>query len=300
MTADSSPYPIGARSFVLKIWRANIHLQQLRAEVTGWRDAALQTLDEQPDPEGSGYYAAWVTPPAPDHAAISLLAGDCLQCLRSALDHLAFELASAFTIPMTDAIEKWSEFPIFGDKDGKGDARFHQLRSKGASAGSPAFGSGRAKIQGMDPLAQAEIERLQPYQRGNQYESDPLWLLSALNNIDKHRTLHVVGAAMNGARMPLPEAGIARNVSTIGFPDREWPLYIASEIAVEGRTKVARWPAFAIDPTKKMYVGFQPVLDIAFNFATPHVAGESVANTLGRLHDYVLTDVIPPLDRFLN
>ena len=281
--------------------RAHAHLKDLETKRDAWIKAALETVVEEPDPEGSGYYAAYVTPPVPDHASLSLKAGDCLQCLRSALDHLAFELAAAFTSPMTHEIEQDSEFPILGNKDGRGQERFNQRRAKGALAGQPAPGSGLAKTRGMDPAAQAVIEGLQPYHRGNQYESDPLWQLSFLTNIDKHRTIHVVGTVMEGATMPVGGPNLPVNVAALGLASGEpFMLEIKGDIAAEGRTKVARWPMIPIDPGKEMHMGFKPVLDIAFDFATPLVGGKGTGITLGNLHDYLLSDVFPPLIPFLK
>ncbi len=279
------------------MWRANVHLKQLEAEVRRWAEDAMKTREEEPDPEGSGYYAAWVNPPTPDHASLSLLAGDCLQCLRSALDHLAFELAAAFTVPMTDQIEKGSEFPIAGDLDKQG-----QL-----GAGARRWRDGaRMKVRGTDPAAQATIERLQPYHRGHSFEEDPLWRLGLLNNMDKHRTLHVVGMAMDGAGFPvngpnLPRSDWSSNVAYMGLPDgREWKLEAFGGIASEGRTKVARWAMQPIDPSKQMHMNFKPVLDIAFDPRTPLVGGAPVFATLSDLHNYILSDVIPPLLSFLK
>jgi hypothetical protein len=281
--------------------RAHKHLQDLKAERDGWIDAALKTVVEEPDPEGSGYYAAWVTPPIPDHASLSLTAGDCLQCLRSSLDHLALELAAKFTSPLPDDIEQDSEFPIFGNADGRGQERFNQLRSKGALAGQPAPGTGLSKTRGIDRAAQTIIEGLQPYHRGNAYESHPLWQLTLLNNIDKHRALHVVGAAMSEASLPVGRPGSWVNVAGIGVPgNKPHTIQILGDIAAEGRTKVARWAMLPIDPSKEMHMGFAPVLDIAFDFSTPLVDGKSVYDTLGDLHNYLLSDVFPPLLPFLK
>jgi hypothetical protein len=280
----------------LKLWRANVHLKQLKAEVDGWIEDAFKTIEETPDPEHPGYHATWVTPPKPGHASLSLLAGDCLQCLRSALDHLAFELAAAFTIPMTDDVEQGSEWPIVGDIDRRGQG----------GAGPRKWRDGaRLKVGGVDPCAQAEIERLQPYKRGNAFEDDPLWRLGVLNNLDKHRAIHIVGMVMNGATLPVAGPNLPRsewpiNVAGIGFPDgRQSVIEISGEVAAESRTKVARWAMFPVDPSKPMRMNFKPVLDIAFDAGIPLVGGASVYTTLGDLHNYVLSDVIPPLVGFL-
>jgi hypothetical protein len=55
-----------------------------------------------------------------------------------------------------------------------------------------------------------------------------------------------------------------------------------------------------IDPSKKMHMNFKPVLDIAFDVATPLVGGSSVLGTLSDLHNYVVSEVIPPLVCFLK
>lgn len=294
---DSSLYPVGARSFELKMWRANVHLKQLKAEVDGWIKDALKTIEEEPDPEHPGYHASWVTPPTPDHASLSLRAGDCLQCLRSALDHLAFELAAAFTVPMTDQIEESSEFPIVSDLDRRGQSGSGPRKWRDGA---------HTKVGGADPLAQAAIERLQPYQRGASFEDDPLWRLGVLNNIDKHRTIHVVGIVSKGAVLPVAGPNLPRsewpiNVASIGFANgRVSEIEIPGDVAAESRTKVARWAMSPIDPSKEMRMNFKPVLDIAFGADTPLVGGASVFETLGDLHNYILSDVVPPLLGFLK
>lgn len=97
--------------------------------------------------------------------------GDVLHNLRSSLDHLAYALAAAHTgLPLSEALEKGTGFPIFDNA-----ADFHDKRK------------GQRSIRGIASDAQATIERLQPYQRGPDFGLDPLWLLHQLSNIDKHR-----------------------------------------------------------------------------------------------------------------
>lgn len=140
---------------------------------------------------------------------------DYLQCLGSALDHLAFELTSAFTVPLTAELERDSAFPVLGDTD--------KLGTLGMGPGRWSK-TGRSATRGMDPLAQAQIQRLQPYNRGKNFDADPLWLLNSLNNIDKHRVLHVVGSSMDGALITvagarIPKADWPRNVAYLGRAD---------------------------------------------------------------------------------
>ena len=300
---DTASQPL---SFELKQMRARDHLQDMNQVVQRWAQVCLETLREEPDPEEAGYFCAWIDPAPIDSDLLSVQLGDCLQCLRSSLDHLAFELATTFTSPLTDEIEKRSEFPIFGDERGDGSTRFHACRSKGARAGEPIPSSGVAKIAGIDPAAQTVIEGLQPYHRGKEFDSDPLWVIHELNRLDKHRLLHVVTWAMEGATFPvagpnLPKSEWPRNVAAIGRSDGQPSvLQIAGgEVSGEGRALVARWPMIPIDPSKEMHMGFKPVLGVVFDPATPLVGGRPVLDTLMQLHDYVITDVFAPLRPFL-
>jgi hypothetical protein len=291
-----STLPPNARSSELKLIRANEHLEDVRDPVERWHKACLNTLREEPDPNEAGYYCAWIDAPEIDAQRLSLSVGDCLQCFRSALDHLAFELAAAGTSPMTDEVEKDSEFPILSDVDrhgnfGKGPGKWRD--------------SGASKVRGMDPAAQTIIEGLQPYKRGQAYETDTLWRLGQVNNIDKHRALHVATRVMTGATLPvngpnLPKSDWSTNVAAIGRADMQpFILEIGGGFAAKGRTRVARWPMLPIDPSKKMHMNFKPVLGVAFAVGTPLVSDQPVLAVLDEIRDHIMGAVVPPLEPFL-
>jgi hypothetical protein len=96
--------------------------------------------------------------------------------MRSGLDHLAYALAAAHTVPLPADFAEESEFPIFGDRDRQG--RLGTGVSRFANTGR---GGGLHKIRGVDPRAQAIIEGSQPHQRGQDFASDPLWKLHELS-----------------------------------------------------------------------------------------------------------------------
>jgi len=48
------------------------------------------------------------------------------------------------------------------------------------------------KVGGIAPVARTIVEGLQPYRRGQNFASHPLWVLHELSRIDKHRLPHVV------------------------------------------------------------------------------------------------------------
>ena len=105
------------------------------------------------------------------------LIGDCLFNFRSALDHLAYDLAVAYKgAPLSAAVEKGSEFPIFWRR-------------------TPSKREMDTRIGAVDPKARSLIEGMQPYGRKDRA---PLKYLDALHNFDKHRTLHLVVAQSTG------------------------------------------------------------------------------------------------------
>jgi len=94
--------------------------------------------------------------------------------LRAALDLLAFNLASVYTVPLSDDVAESSEFPIFGDEDRQGNTGVGATRFNSASnAGIPNRGSGLYKIRGVNPGAQTIIEALRACRdlRGNSNEA---------------------------------------------------------------------------------------------------------------------------------
>src|SRR5260370_28200532 len=105
--------------------------------------------------------------------------GDCVHNLRSALDHLVYQLAILNKAPAS-ARDKTS-FPIFLDQNG-----FIGVTNK--------------KVKPyVSAEAFAQIERSQPYFTANPselplMERHTLWVLSQLDIIDKHRLILVLYA----------------------------------------------------------------------------------------------------------
>src|SRR5581483_862620 len=120
---------------------------------------------------------------------LSLLVGDILHNLRSGLDHLALALAEAYiggrAMPKVEAD---SQFPIYSTKS--------------------LWRNGRARRVGCArPRAQARLQRMQPWRRGDMWQSHPLWVLRELSDYDKHRRLPLVGFYANLGPMTIGEGG---------------------------------------------------------------------------------------------
>jgi hypothetical protein len=147
----------------LKLARAKEHVDSLADVFRPFRSANFQVSTEG-DPE-TRMRAVKVHFPKPDPKTSTVI-GDCLHNLRSALDHTVYQLVQANGgEPTPDHM-----FPI---------AISAQAFEKSA----------RKRLRGISPAARAAIEAMQPYHFGPAANADPLAVLAALSNIDKHRTL---------------------------------------------------------------------------------------------------------------
>lgn len=151
----------------LKIKRAEKHIKDFQLALAAFSDSKPYRLGVKRNPQTRQpiYYLAEARDVPPE---FSLLCGDALQNLRSSLDYLACALVMANgKIP-----DSQTAFPIL-DEVPK----------------SPQDKPFRRKIKGMKQDVVDAIWEIKPYKGGD----DALWLLHALNKIDKHRLLVTVG-----------------------------------------------------------------------------------------------------------
>jgi hypothetical protein len=125
------------------------------------------TTKRNPNTRQLIYYLSAVEPVQP---SIALIAGDAIQNLMSALDHLAYQIVCAGTNNYPPN-PNWIYFPI------QDDATKYHAKKLG-------------KIEGARQSAIEAIDTIKPYKGGN----DLLWMLYKLNNIEKHRFLITVGS----------------------------------------------------------------------------------------------------------
>jgi hypothetical protein len=166
--AATTTYPlVGTRA---KIKRAKKHIEDLQAELIAFDETDPYLVRAENDPQ-TGELVYRVVKATPVPIAVSILAGDAIQNLRSALDHLAYQLVYA-AVGGVPSNFKHIYFPILKGK-----------RDKAACEG---------KIKGaMDAVLEA-ILAMEPYEGGKGHE---FWILDGLNNTDKHRLLLTVGCA---------------------------------------------------------------------------------------------------------
>jgi hypothetical protein len=155
------------QQILVKVARADRHIEELQQAITAFFDTKPFVVGARRDPETRKpfhYVASAQSPPA----TLSAIAGDTIQNLRSALDHLAYQLVVVGTGKLGPFEHVY--FPIHNDA-----ASYAAKKA--------------AQVKGMRSEAVKAIDALGPYRGGD----DTLWRLHKLNQVDKHRTIVTVG-----------------------------------------------------------------------------------------------------------
>jgi hypothetical protein len=166
----------------LKIKRAKEHAAELQRQLRAFLDSSPYKVGAKHDLHARKliYY---VTSAEPTPDCLPLIAGDVIQNLMSALDHLAYQIVCSETGD-NPPNPNWIYFPI-ADEPEKYEAKK------------------TGKMQGAVQGTFAAIDALKPYKGGN----DLLWALYRLNNIEKHRLLLTVGSQAAGINLGQLMAG---------------------------------------------------------------------------------------------
>jgi len=153
----------------VKVDRADGHVEELQQAITAFFATKPFVVGGGRDPETRKpfHYVAKVQSPP---AAVSAIAGDTIQNLRSALDHLAYQLVAVGT-----------------NKPGPFEHVYFPIHNDAVSYASKKG----AQVKGMRGEAVKAIDALAPYRGGD----ETLWRLHKLNQVDKHRSIVTVGTA---------------------------------------------------------------------------------------------------------
>jgi len=205
----------------------------------------------------------------------SIIIGDILFSLRSSLDALVYELNGGTSYEF----HYRSEFPIFGCHERSGKLVPNPAKRFAAEIGK--------RVGGMHKSAQAIVESLQPYHRGNGYPTDPLWRLHSLHCLDKHRTINVVAGIYQGVAL------IPKSIDNFGG----WNFDSTYVGPLKMDTVVIRYRLVPLDPKREVSVNLHPVPGIGF--ADASFFGKAAGDELRTILDYVSSRVIEPLGKYL-
>lgn len=243
-----------------KIARAREHLERVQVMAEAFR-TVIPEFDRERPPGSVMLMVSAKLPPAPPE--LGPLIGDCVHNLRCALDHLIWQLVIANRREPT----RRNMFPVCENAP-----QFQKQLERG-------------RLDGVCPNAQKLVERFQPFaDPANQ----PLFTLTELDNIDKHRFLLVTGCVLTEQQLTLTSSG---------DPSFRWIVGTSGAAVRSGS------PIFGFNPEKTpmgtdfRIEGTQIASYLAFDDAP--VRNEDVAATLVNLADYVETTLVPAFGPFI-
>jgi hypothetical protein len=239
------------RSANLMVWRAWEQIHVLESNIARWMNSGGHWFDKHYDGDGTLRFTLRFGPLPPEW---SLLIGESLHSMRASLDHLAYGLAALEQgRPLTEDEGRKTEFPIYGPEPL-----------------SPAMQ--QRKIGLLSEGLQDSIRKLQPHGNGD-YRRTKLWLLHALDNRNKHRSIEPQLMAFSGV---MPAFALMGRVSMV---TPRSPLHDGLEV-------FSGTPA---DPEQRH--SLVASMDVVFPWDDPltegTVAGERVVTVLFGLHQWV-------------
>jgi hypothetical protein len=157
-----------------KIQRARLHIAELGESVRAFADHAPYKITGEHDQATNEFvFRAEAVPDfAPVPIDLILIAGEVAHQLRSALDHLVWQLVIANTGLPPPRPATRIQFPIF-----KTEAGYNER--------APSM------IVGVSDNARMRIQAAQPYHAGPDAERTLTWVVQQLNNTEKHRIIPV-------------------------------------------------------------------------------------------------------------
>ena len=201
----------------------------------------------------------------------------------SALDHLAWQLV----IANGKKPDQNTSFPIYRDLEFRSDKAAFFTRARRA-------------IGKCSPAAQDVIESLQPYREKGDDDywasHHPLWMLSEIDIIDKHRLINIVGGHYK-AKHQLDPSGATFMLDGMELPVTQWEesgtfeeYMIIGEIGPDGQRTSKFEPDISIGLALGQQAGIKPGTKSA-------VSGQTF-EVLGKLLGYVRDEALPRFVQF--
>jgi hypothetical protein len=187
-----------------KLRRAEAHLRTLHEAVVAYLGPALEMVSYPcVEPVGVSFYALVNEPPPVD---LGVILGDFVHNLRSALDHLMWQV-----VIMRGATPgRWTQYPIYDTP-----AEFERRVTRPAAEGK------KSPMLGCPPWVVAWIETGQPYQQPEEGKVHTLAILRDFSNTDKHQVLHAAVAAVQLEMPTVHHATVQGHLDVLAGPIRD-------------------------------------------------------------------------------
>jgi hypothetical protein len=244
------------RLILRRIERANEQRGNLEVEMRAWAKDGAYKVVSQFDPK-TGYTVFYVAELAEISPLTHSLIGEIIHALRTALDHLAYQLLLVSTTP-TPADESRIKFPIYDDSK---------------TTETDAFG----------PIKTLRKEIIEAIRKINPCKSAQplLWILHSLDIVDKHRRIvicHLINHSVytwEAMQQLLIDRGLSDMTAMVGLRNAFYTTPKTGKKAQVGDI-VFTAPA---DSSEKMQQKLKFTFDIAFD-EPQIIEGKSVIETL--------------------
>jgi hypothetical protein len=262
----------------LKLVRAEEHFNALKTLLRTFIASQPYTFAIEPNPKPPDYViVAWANRAIPDDK-FSVIIGDFAHNARSALDLLVQQLTS---LPDNSTKRFGLQFPIFDDRSGP----------KGYTSKVKRY------LCGVASQYETIIEGFQPYKRTDGPNDDPLGILRTINDADKHRIIHIVGAIASFNKLDISGPGrLGSNVlvgsgARMGIGHRAIVDFggfryegVGDGVITKDRTIVAK-----ITAPQPSQVNMHPnaQISIKFGVGNPRVEGRLAMDTLSFIYNRV-------------
>jgi len=182
-----------------KIDRADEHIMTLEKAIRAFLNSNPYEVNTTYDDKRQLVYYVSKAEPIPSN--LPIIAADAIQNLRSALDHLAYQLYLIGTGGATVRRNRQTQFPVGMD----------------ATKYAEQVGN---RTNGMRADAITVFNSLEPYKGG---KNEIIWKLSELNNLDKHRLLITVGSHYASFDVG---ADVQKRMKASGFDGKVPPFFM--------------------------------------------------------------------------
>jgi hypothetical protein len=183
-----SPAISGPEAAKLKLTRAAEHIKEIESHVERY---ASRVTHEVTPPQAQGNEAVLVSEVPPPE--ISVIAGEAIHQIRSALDYLAFDLVklNPTSVTLPPEWETHCCFPLWLQ----------------APKNPPVYNCFGRALPGISVPAFTFIESAQPYNRGS--IGNVLRHLAVLSNVDKHRHLNLTSPRIGHLKSATLKSGFS-------------------------------------------------------------------------------------------
>jgi hypothetical protein len=249
----------------VKLARVDPRLEELKTAVRAWYVSHPYESSGYYD-EVSGYYIVRLTSVDESPPEFAAILSEIVHAMRSSLDNLAWQ-AAKLTRP---APTTCTAFPIVKD--------CLEWKSKTV----------RNILKDIPSAFETVFETLQPYKRGDSYQTHPLWMLRELDNLDKHEIPPAFGLV-----------AINPSVDIHGVPGT-WSIYdqiIQPFTRAEPGAEIARFRLEEGIDTSKIQVQINPAEDVEFGDSRPALKDVRVFPNLRLIRDYIFTCVLLPCQK---